>query len=137
MRWSPPVVLPVVLAAGALLLGLVAVAVDDAPGRVLVGAAAVLLGALAVRDAVLRPRLVASPDGLEVRTLGGRRFLPWGLVRLQVRTTRRWGTDVRTLELDTAADPDDDGLLVVLGRWDLGADPADVLRVLEDGRTGI
>ncbi|RBY92291.1 PH domain-containing protein [Blastococcus sp. TBT05-19] len=130
MRWSPPVVLPVVLALGGLLLGAVAALLDEA-GRVLVGAAALLLVALAVRDAVLRPRLTAAADGLEVATLTGRRVLPWGLLRVRVRSTRRWGTTVRTLELDTAAGPDDDGVLVVLGRWDLGADPEDVARALE------
>jgi hypothetical protein len=36
----------------------------------------------------------------------------------------------RTLELDTAAGPDDDGVLVVLGRRDLGTDPDDVARAL-------
>jgi hypothetical protein len=41
---------------------------------------------------------------------------------------------VRTLELDTATGPEDDGVLVVLGRWDLGADPADVARALESAR---
>jgi hypothetical protein len=33
-------------------------------------------------------------------------------------------------ELDTAAGPDDDGVLVVLGRRDLGADPEQVAREL-------
>jgi hypothetical protein len=37
----------------------------------------------------------------------------------------------RTLELDTASGPDDDGLLVVLGRRDLGADPDEVARALQ------
>jgi hypothetical protein len=36
----------------------------------------------------------------------------------------------RTLELDTATGPDDDGVLVLLGRRDLGADPEEVARVL-------
>ncbi|TFV44824.1 PH domain-containing protein [Blastococcus sp. TF02A-35] len=137
MRWSPPVVLPVVLAAGGLLLGALAATLEEAPGRVLIGAAALLLVLLAVREAVLRPRLAATDDGLEVATLGGRRLLPWAAVRVRVRTARRWGTTVRTLELDTATGPDDEGLLVVLGRWDLGADPVDVAWALErrtDGR---
>jgi hypothetical protein len=36
----------------------------------------------------------------------------------------------RALELDTAAEPDDEGVLVLLGRRDLGADPEDVARAL-------
>jgi Bacterial PH domain len=36
----------------------------------------------------------------------------------------------RTLELDTATGPDDDGHLVVLGRRDLGTDPDAVARAL-------
>jgi hypothetical protein len=43
----------------------------------------------------------------------------------------------RLLELDTATGPDDAGVLVLLGRRDLGADPEDVaraLRALDPGR---
>ena len=138
MQWSPPTVVPAGLAVAGLVLGAVAAALDDA-GRVLVGAAALLLLVLAGRDLVLRPRLGVTGDGVEVRTLTGRRVLPWGLLRVRVRTGRRWGTTVRTLELDTADGPDDDGVLVVLGRWDLGADPRDVARALESapGRTPV
>ena len=102
----------------------------DAPGRVLVGAAAVLLLGLVVRDVLLRPRLTAGPDGVEVATLGGRRHLGWRVLRVRVRETRRLGVRSRTLELDTAAGPDDPGVLVVLGRRDLGADPERVAREL-------
>ena len=102
----------------------------DAPGRVLVGAAAVLLLGLVVRDVLLRPRLTAGPDGVEVATLGGRRHLRWRVLRVRVRETRRLGVRSRTLELDTAAGPDDPGVLVVLGRRDLGADPERVAREL-------
>jgi hypothetical protein len=56
--------------------------------------------------------------------------LPWARLRVRVRDTRRWGLRSRLLELDTAAGPDDDGELVLLGRRDLGADPGDVARVL-------
>jgi hypothetical protein len=47
-----------------------------------------------------------------------------------VRATKRWGVRSRTLELDTAAGPDDEGVLVLLGRRDLGTDPDEVARVL-------
>jgi hypothetical protein len=49
---------------------------------------------------------------------------------VRVREGRRLGVRSRTLELDTAGGPDDDGVLVVLGRRDLGADPEEVARAL-------
>jgi hypothetical protein len=112
-------------------LGLaLAVVFLDAAGRVLVGAGALLLVALAVRDLLTRPRLAAGPDGVDVRGLTGGTHLPWARLRVRVRETRRFGMRGRTLELDTASGPDDDGLLVVLGRRDLGADPDEVARAL-------
>ena len=115
----------------AVALGLaLALVVLDAPGRVLVGAGALLLLALALRDLVARPRLAAGPDGIDVRTWTRHRHLPWPGLRVRVRESRRLGVRSRTLELDTAAGPDDDGVLVVLGRRDLGADPEQVAREL-------
>ena len=131
MQWSPrPPETGALVAIGvALALGVLLV---DAAGRVLVGAAALLVLALAARDVVARPRLTAGPDGVDVRTGLARRHLPWPGLRVRVRETRRWGVRGRTLELDTAAGPDDDGVLVVLGRRDLGADPQDVARALRE-----
>jgi hypothetical protein len=115
-----------------LLLGAGAWAVTDAPGRLLLAGGAVLLLAVAVRDLAQRPRLTAGPDGLVVRRLAGGVHLPWAALRVRVRESRRLGLRTRTLELDTAVDPDDDGQLVVLGRRDLGADPDDVARRLAE-----
>lgn len=129
MQWSPRPAETVALVAVALGLGL-ALVVLDAPGRVLVGGGALLLLVLAARDVLARPRLTAGPDGVDVRTWTGRRHLPWSGLRLRVRESRRFGVPSRTLELDTAAGPDDDGVLVVLGRRDLGADPDEVARAL-------
>lgn len=126
-------------ALGAVGLGLaIAVAVVDTAGRLLLGAAAVLVLAVVAHDVVLRPRLSAGPEGVVVRTLSGRRALPWPSVRVRVRATRRWGLRSRLLELDTAEGPDDVGVLVLLGRRDLGADPEEVARALRelDPRTG-
>ena len=129
MQWSPRPAETAALVAVALGLAL-ALAVLDAPGRVLVGAGALLLVVLAVRDVVGRPRLTAGPDGVDVRTWRRGRHLPWVGLRVRVRESRRLGVRSRTLELDTAAGPDDDGVLVVLARRDLGTDPHEVARAL-------
>ncbi|MCW2701639.1 MAG: hypothetical protein JWQ45_3174 [Blastococcus sp.] len=114
-------------------LGLVLVVVFlDAPGRLLVGTAGVVVLIAAVRDVVVRPRLSAGPDGVQVRSWTSRRHLPWPLLRVRVRATRRLGITSRALELDTAAGPDDAGVLVLLGRRDLGADPDQVARTLRE-----
>jgi hypothetical protein len=131
VQWSPRGEETVALIVIGLGLG-VAVVLVDAPGRLLVGAGALLLLGLAVRDLLLRPRLSAGPDGVDVRRISGRRHLPWPGLRVRVRETRRWGFRSRTLELDTAAGPDDEGVLVVLGRRDLGADPEAVARALRE-----
>ena len=129
VEWSPRTGETAVVAAAGLLLGLAAVLLDPL-GRVLVGGAAVLLLALAARDRLLRPRLAAGPGGVTVRRLTGTTELPWTRLQVRVRDTRRWGLRSRLLELDTAAGPDDDGDLVLLGRRDLGADPDEVARAL-------
>ena len=131
MQWSPRAGETGALAAVAAGLGL-SVGLLDAPGRVLVGTAAFLLLLVVAHDVRTRPRLTAGPDGVDVRTWTGRRHLPWPLLRVRVRVTRRLGISSRTLELDTAAGPDDDGVLVVLGRRDLGADPEAVARSLRE-----
>ncbi|MGR6966711.1 PH domain-containing protein [Geodermatophilus sp. URMC 61] len=135
MEWSPRAGETTVLAATGVALGLATVVLDPL-GRVLVGAAAVLLLALAARDRLLRPRMAAGPDGVAVGRLGGTTVLPWARLQVRVRDTRRWGLRSRLLELDTAAGPDDDGELVLLGRRDLGADPGDVARALRALRPG-
>jgi Bacterial PH domain len=131
VQWSPRAGETAALAAIGLGLAL-GVLVVDAAGRLLLGAAALLVLALVVRDVVLRPRLSAGPDGVAVRTLGGVQRLPWAELTVQVRATRRWGVRSRLLELDTATGPDDTGTLMLLGRRDLGTDPDAVARALRD-----
>ncbi|NEK60160.1 PH domain-containing protein [Geodermatophilus sabuli] len=135
MEWSARPSDTAVLAAAGALLGAAAVLLDPL-GRILVGGAAVLLLVLAARDRLLRPRLTAGPAGIVVRTVTGSVTAPWSRLRVHVRETRRWGLRSRLLELDTALGPDDAGVLVLLGRRDLGADPGEVARVLRDLRPG-
>jgi hypothetical protein len=130
-QWSPRGGETAALAAVAVGLAL-SMVVLDAPGRVLVGTAVLVLLLVVVHDLVMRPRLRAGPDGVDVRTWSGRRHLPWPVLRARVREVRRLGVRSRTLELDTVGGPDDDGVLVVLGRRDLGADPEQVAGALRD-----
>jgi hypothetical protein len=129
VQWSPRAGETAALLAVALGLALVLVFLD-APGRVLVGAGTLLLLVLVARDVLARPRLSAGPDGVDVRTWTRGHHLPWPGLRVRVRESRRLGVRSRTLELDTAAGPDDDGVLLVLGRRDLGTDPDEVARAL-------
>jgi len=129
VQWSPRPEQTVVLVLAGLALAGTAVFLDAA-GRIMVGAAALFLLVLAVRDVVARPRLSAGADGVHVRTWTAGRCLPWPLLRVRVRRTRRLGVTSSALELDTAAGPDDAGVLVLLGRRDLGADPEEVARAL-------
>jgi len=128
VQWSPPVGETVATAAAGLGLALAALLVDPV-GRVLIGGAAVLLLALAARDALLRPRLRADPAGVTVRGLSGAVTIGWPALRARVRTQRRWGLRSRTLELE---DRTDDAVLLVLGRRDLGVDPEAVAAALHD-----
>ncbi|MDV6010916.1 PH domain-containing protein [Haloechinothrix sp. LS1_15] len=107
----------------------------DPPGAVLFGVIAVFFGGTTLHGTVIRPRLLAEPSGVTVRTLGGQYRAPWRRVQCRVATTRRFGRNVRTLEIDIAADTvADDDELVVFGELELGADPHEVLEELEQRR---
>jgi hypothetical protein len=131
VQWSPKPARTVVVGVGALVLAVVAVAfVADWPGRILLGIAALGLALDAVHDLVARPRLSAGPDGVVVRTWAGARRWGWEGLRARVRTTRRLGLLTRTLEIDVDPGVDEDGMLVVLGRRDVGAPLEEVARQL-------
>ena len=130
VQWSPKRSRTALVAGTALLLGIAAVLVGDWPGRILLGVATIGLALDAVHDLVARPRLSAGPDGVVVRGWGGARRLSWEGLRTRVRTTRRLGMLTRTLEIDVDPVLDDDGVLVVLGRRDVGAPVEEVLRQL-------
>ena len=73
-----------------------------------------------------RPKLAITPDGL---VMGGGcrtpRFAQPDIKIIRITEFRRLGRKARLLEIDT-----DDGRLFVFSRWDLGADPLDVLDAL-------
>ena len=133
--WSPRATETSLAAMGALLAVAFALGVDAA-GRLLLSLAALGLLALVATDLALRPRLHADRSGVAVRTLGGRRFLPWSAVRrVRVDERTRIGLRTRTLEVDGG------DILVVMSRRTLGADPYEVaetlyrLRPPDDGST--
>lgn len=111
-----------VLAAAA---GASAFLVDDAPGRILLGVATIVLALGSLFGTVARPRLAVDTAGITVRNLTGRRHWSWADVTVRLVNTRRLGREVPSVELDAEDD------LVVLGRLDLNADPVDVMDAIQ------
>jgi hypothetical protein len=131
--WSPPVARVALYGAASVVIATCALTGLglDKGGRLLVGAAAVILAALAVRDAVVRPTVRAGAGGLEIRDGLGLHSLPWvAVLSVRAETVRRHRRMVilDTLEVDTI-----DGLFV-LSRRQLGSPPADVAEQLEQLR---
>ncbi|MGH3519682.1 MAG: PH domain-containing protein [Haloechinothrix sp.] len=138
--WGPSTA--VLVACGAACIGAAAGSVwfaigGDFVGATLTGILAVALAALTLHAVRLRPRLAADRQGILIRTLAGPARTPWARVHARVVRTRRLGRDVETLELelDTEA-AEGDPRLIVLGRFELGADPRDVLEQLQRVRAG-
>ena len=126
-EWSPPTlgiaacgIVGLILATGAVTL------ITDAPGRVLVGIAALGLLVFASVSWRARPKLAISGDGLVIRGWSRTNLLRRSDIKI-VRITefRRLARKVRLLEVDTT-----DGRLLVFTRWDLGTDPLNVLDAL-------
>lgn len=120
--WRPPPALMPVLV-GLAGLGVVGAMLPREPlDRIVAGAIAVALLVLAA--AAHRRRLVGGPRGLVVGTIGGTRLVPWSAVRtVGYGRTKRMGS--ATLEIDLV-----DEELLLFGRLELGADPADVAATL-------
>jgi hypothetical protein len=129
MQWAPRPIETTAAAFGTLVAVALAVTSDSA-GRLLFGIGALCLAGLVAADLVLRPRLRADANTVELRTLAVRRRLPWSAVRrVRVDEHSRYGLLSRTLEVDTV------DALVVLGRRSLGADPREVAEALRQLRT--
>ncbi len=128
MQWAPRTAETAMAAAGAVVAAALA-ATSDPAGRLLFGIGALCLVGLVLADLLVRPRLRADAETVEVRTLAVRRRLPWSAVqRVRVDEHNRYGLVSRTLELDAG------DTLVVLGRRSLGADPRDVAEALRQIR---
>jgi hypothetical protein len=128
MQWAPRTTETVLAAIGAVAAAVLA-ATSDPAGRLLFGIGALCLIGLVLADLLLRPRLRADAESVEVRTLAARRRVPWSQVeQVRVDERTRYGRLSRTLEVDTG------DMLVVLGRRSLGADPRDVAEALRQLR---
>jgi len=127
VQWGPrPAAIVLVGVAGALMAGACAVLVEDPPGRILTGIAAAVLLVFAAGSWRARPRLAVLGDSLVYR--GWLRTLRLGhpdIAAIRITEFRRLGRRMRLLEIDTT-----DDTLLVLSRWDLGADPLSVLDAL-------
>lgn len=136
-QWGPSPAAIIALGAGGVLMALGCAVATDPPGRILAGIAATGLLVFAAGSWRARPRLAITVDGLVYRGWVRTRTLRRDDIELiRITEFRRWGRKVRLLEIDVENDPDNglendgDGQLLVLSRWDLGADPLDVLDAL-------
>ena len=126
-EWSPPAlgiaacgICGLILAIGAVTL------ITDAPGRILVGIAAVGLLVFASLSWRARPKLAISDDGLVTRGWSRSNVLRQSDIKIiRITEFRRLARKVRLLEIDTT-----DDRLLVFTRWDLGTDPLNVLDAL-------
>lgn len=129
LSWAPRTAETGLAALGGLAMSALGFTVDPT-GRWLVWAAAALLFGIAAIDLLVRPRLRADESGLRVRALSGRTVAAWSHVQMNLRQHQRFGRSVATLELDV------DAKLIILGRRELGSDPEEVLRRLNQLRNG-
>lgn len=128
-QWGPKVGAVAGVAFAGLLMALAFfVVATDPPGRLLTGIAAAGLLIFAARSWRGRPRLAVTPEGLVYRGwLRTQTLTRADIETIRITQFRRWGRNVRLLEIDTHG-----GQLLVLSRWDLGGDPLDVLDALTD-----
>ncbi|MFB9234515.1 PH domain-containing protein [Plantactinospora siamensis] len=126
--WRVPRVVPGLKLAGAAALAALALLLGDGdpvrPGVAALAAAALL--AWAGRDLLAPVRLAADAAGVWVpRGYAGRRRLSWTQVEgIRVDRRPRRGISTELLEIDAG------DALHLFGRYDLGADPADVAATL-------
>lgn len=121
LSWAPDRRYTALAAAGAVAAVVALALAGDPPGRVLAAVALVVLLTYVVSDLVFSPRLVATTEGLVVRSPLVRATVPWSEVEdVRADTRIRLGLRSTTLEIDAGQ------TLVVLSGRALGADPAEV-----------
>ena len=113
-------------AAGVLMAIASVTLVTDPPGRILTGIAAAGLILFAGMTWRARPKLAITPGGLVLRGWFRTQVLQRSDIKIiRITEFRRHARNVRLLEVETG-----DGGLVILSRWDLGANPLEVLDAL-------
>ncbi|RVX42309.1 PH (Pleckstrin Homology) domain-containing protein [Nonomuraea polychroma] len=98
----------------------------DLRGVILAVPAAVLVGAMGLRDVLAPVRLAADESGITVvHGFAGKRHVPWEAIwDIKVDVRRRWGIRSEMLEIDTG------DYLHIFSPHDLGASPTEVAAVL-------
>ncbi len=100
--------------------------VTDPPGRVMAGIAGAGLLLFAGATWRARPKLAITSSGLAIRGWCRTQVLQHSDIKIiRITEFRRLGRKVRFLEVETV-----DEQLVLFSRWDLGADPLEVLDAL-------
>ncbi|GAA3652819.1 hypothetical protein GCM10022224_014750 [Nonomuraea antimicrobica] len=99
---------------------------DDYRGVILAVPAAVLVGAMGLRDVLVPVRLAADESGITVvHGFAGSRHVPWESIwDINVDVRRRWGRRSEMLEIDTGDH------LHLFSAHDLGTSPTEVAAVL-------
>ncbi|WP_327580794.1 PH domain-containing protein [Nonomuraea sp. NBC_00507] len=98
----------------------------DVRGVILAVPAAVLVGAMGLRDLIVPVRLAADESGITVvHGFAGKRHVPWEAIwDIKVDVRRRWGLRSGMLEIDTGDH------LHVFSPHELGASPTEVAAAL-------
>ncbi|MGI5289383.1 PH domain-containing protein [Nonomuraea polychroma] len=98
----------------------------DLRGVILAVPAAVLVGAMGLRDVLAPVRLAADESGITVvHGFAGKRHVPWEAIwDIKVDVRRRWGIRSEMLEIDTG------DYLHIFSPHDLGTSPTEVAAVL-------
>jgi hypothetical protein len=98
----------------------------DVRGVILAVPAAVLIGAMGLRDLLVPVRLAADESGITVvHGFAGRRHVPWEAIwDIKVDVRRRWGLRSEMLEIDTGDH------LHIFSPHELGASPTEVAAAL-------
>lgn len=134
LSWATPKPAAWGMLIGGIVLIIAGILSGDIAGLVLLICGGGALAAFGAGSLISRPRLAIVEDGLRVRTVSGAAtYARRDIVRIRVVKFPRFGRKVAHLELEFARSARDDAAdnrLVVFGRWDLGAAPADVADAL-------